>query len=556
MKSKIVLWGSNAQDEKILIAVALRAQDSKVEIRTYPEATATEEFYQQMMKEWRDGEGFELPEPLTHFERELSVSESILPDDLKPERADVVQRAQAEWHFLVLSEKLRVAYEAELAELKERVERVEAYDQSLWDTLKGFWDKLQNQSKERTLSKEHADVLRDNTNVLFARLKEFRSKMDQEFNKVSKDVRDGFMAAFQEIEKKLHEGGRLAPLFDELKRLQEKYKGSRLSREHGNQVWDRLNVTFKAVKDKRFGSKPGGDTSTGGATAGDSQVDRLGRRSDGLRDAIDRMERSIRRDRQELDFQHHKIDTTDGQLEAQIRKAKTIMIEERVRSKEEKLAEMKATQNDLDKRLESQKEREARFAAREAAKKKIVGGIKSGNAPVVPVTEGHTEPEAEVPEVEAQQTPAAVEPEFVTVEAQQAPAVEPEPAVMEEPQAPAIEPEPLAAVAEEKTESILSAAGSLLSESLGDVMDTVKAISSVIGDKIGEAIEDLKETIDAAQERMEQNAEPEAPAAEPEPEAPASMDAVAEPEVPAAELETDEPELVDADGTPSAKNDE
>ncbi|MFQ5447026.1 MAG: hypothetical protein ACE5FF_08830 [Saprospiraceae bacterium] len=96
MKSKIVLWGTNAQDEKILVAIALRAEENRVDIWTFPESVATEDFYQQMMKEWRDGAGLELPEPNTHLERELSVTEGLLPEDIKVERTDVVQRAQTE----------------------------------------------------------------------------------------------------------------------------------------------------------------------------------------------------------------------------------------------------------------------------------------------------------------------------------------------------------------------------------------------------------------------------------------------------------------------------
>ncbi|MBI5916581.1 MAG: SUMF1/EgtB/PvdO family nonheme iron enzyme [Bacteroidetes bacterium] len=76
------------------------------------------------------------------------------------------------------------------------------------------------------------------------------------------------------------------------------------------------------------------------------------RRYDGLISAIEKMEQSIGRDKNDLDFQRHKIDTTDGQLEAQIRQAKIVMIEERLSSKEEKLAEMNVTKEGLEKRLD------------------------------------------------------------------------------------------------------------------------------------------------------------------------------------------------------------
>ncbi len=351
MKTKLVLWGTNAQEERILIALELLTEDNFVNIYTFPESVATEEFSQQMLDVWRDGGEVPFPEGYTTDKRELTITEDLLPEGISAERGDIVQRAQTEWHFMVLSTKLNQAYTAELDELCERIEQLERYDAGVWESLKGFWQKVQVQVRDRNLLKDHANELRDTTNELFSRMKKLRSRLDEEFQKLSKKNHDKFHGLLEEVENRIQEGQRLQNIFEELKSLQRQFRDSKLTRDHRSKVWERLDAAFKTVKEKRFGP---------GANEDRSPLDRLKRRYDGLLAAIEKMERSIQRDREDLDFQNRKIANSDGQLEAQIRQAKIKMIEERIRSKEEKLSEMHSTKNDLEDRLEKQKDKEAK----------------------------------------------------------------------------------------------------------------------------------------------------------------------------------------------------
>lgn len=368
MKTKLVVWGSNAQEEKVLIALELLTDSSEVNVYTFPASVATEDFYKVMMEEWRVDKPVAFPAGYTTQVSPLSITERLLPEGLKADKEDLIVRAQTEWHFIVLSDKLNQSYKAELEELRDRIEKLSTYDAGLWEELKGFWSKVQAQLRDRNLFREHADMLREMTNALFAEMKQLRTKMDEEFKQKSEAHRAQFMEQLAQIEAKISKDERLRGVFDELKKMQTALNKARLTKEHRNRVWERLDAAFKNVKEKRFGPDAGNDR---------SPLERLQKRYKGLLSAINKMESSVKRDEDELKFQRRKIERTDGQLEAQIRQAKLAMIEERIRSKGEKLTDMLKIKGELEQKLEAlakkeaarqQKEQEAQ--ARQAAEKK------------------------------------------------------------------------------------------------------------------------------------------------------------------------------------------
>jgi len=289
MKTKVVLWGENAKNEKVLVALELRT--------------------------------------------------------------DVINRAQTEWHFMVLSNKLSKAYANELEDLKELVGKADNFQQDTWDRLKEFWGKVQGQVQERNLFRGHADELRDETNKLFEAMKGMRKKLDEEFRGKSTEAMGTFMGMIDKVEAKAKEGGRLRPLFDELVEVQRKYRESKnMTRDHRNKVWAKLDGAFKEVKGKLFGDQ--GDRNK---NQGNSPSARTQRRLDGLLNAIEKMERSMHRDQDDLEFQNRRIKNSDGQLETQIRQAKLKMIEERFNSKGEKLKDMHKTKAELEERIVKEK---------------------------------------------------------------------------------------------------------------------------------------------------------------------------------------------------------
>jgi hypothetical protein len=441
MKTKIVLWGTSDTDGRVLVALELRAEANKVDIYTFPSAIANEAFTTQMMEQWRNGEAVAFPEGYKHVERELAMADSILPDNIKAERTELINRAQTEWAFIVLSSKLSQAYRSELEDYKDKVEKMTAYDGSMWDNLKGFWDKVQEQVRERSLSREHADLLRDGINDLFTKLKDMRTALSNEFEQKSATVHTEFMATLNDIEERIKANPKSSSIFEDLKALQAKFKTVRMTKEHNNQIWARIDDSFKAAKTGRFGEQPAGQQQTF-ATASE----RIQNRLDGLNAAIGKMEYTLRRENEELDFQKKKIATTDGQLEAQIRQAKMRIVQERVASIEEKLKGMYETRTEVEKSLAAAQEKDAKRVEKPA------------------------------PAVATTVAPAATVAAAVVVEE-----------VINE--APAVTEEVKATIAEEAPKSFVETA----EEAIQDTVDTVLATAEVIGEKIEDFIEDLTE---------------------------------------------------------------
>ncbi|MFZ1678670.1 MAG: hypothetical protein WAT91_15420 [Saprospiraceae bacterium] len=465
MKTRIVMWGNNEKDQKVLIAISLKAEDNVVDLYTFPFETTSEEFYNLMLNEWRESHEVPFPEGYTHTERPLTASDNILPENLKVDRPDIIQRAQTEWHFLVLSNKLYHSFLSELEDIKDKIKGATSYKNQLWEEMKESWEKIQKNIFDKTLLREHGQQLREMTNDIFTQLKNMRKDMDSEVDRVSHEFADKFNTKLDEVELKIKNGLGLQPLFNELKKLQQEFKDADLSRNDRSKIWKRIDAAFKQVKEKKFGEKNTKDTSA---------LDRLSRRYEGLLSAIEKMDKSIKRDDKDKSFQDDRIANTEGQLEAQIRMAKLKMIDERINSKNEKLAEMQKTKVELEERinrekkfLEDQKKHQTMKVelneAKESVKQKIAETI-----------------HAQADNLDADALGKAAE-----------------------------------AIAEGKAkkqknkpkESLIDAVSVTLGETIVDLGDNLGAIASVVSDKIEDAVRDLntqaKEKMDDIKEKLD-----------------------------------------------------
>jgi len=446
MKNKLAVWGTKADNERVLVALELQAETSKVNLYLFSEAILEEPFIKFMLHEWRDSpKANEFPEGYEVMVRDLSVTEGLLPDDIKVTRTDLVLRAHTEWQFAVLSAKMLEAYRQELAEFKEKVAALTDYDNGLFDNLRAFWDKVQSQSRERNLVREHADELRDGANELFENMKEMRKRMNSAFDNASKSAYVSVGNTLAEVEKKIVEGGiKFNVLFAELSQIQREYHKSQMSNEHRNKLWNRLDKAFKALKERQFGPQ---------ANAG-TPVERNEKRLSGLEDVMKRVEYSIKRDEEELVFQQEKVNTSEGQLEAQIRMAKIKMIGERITVARVRLEEITATRKGIQNTVNSMQEKEARIAARKAE----LEAIEVKKAAIKSEIEAETHAKAEAAQ---SNTPA-------------------------------------------EEEGFFENAATMIGDMLVDALDTVKAVASVASERAEDALEKAKVAANKAADKAEE----------------------------------------------------
>jgi len=511
MKRKIVLWGTNEKEEKILVALHLQDKEGVVKLYTFSEEQATEDFYNQMLNKWRENQEVEFPEGHTVQERPLNISDSILPDEIKVGRADIISRAQTEWHFVVLSAKLYEMYRTELEDLSDTIENLKEYDNKVWNEMRNFWSKVQEQVIEKNLFRDHASNLKSKTNKLFDRLKAMKKEVEAQYSENSKKYKETIMTELADIEARIEKGLGLKPIFEELKTLQGKLRGMKFTKKDRDQVWNKLDGAFKVVKEKRFGDK-------GNNKGGNNAVGRHQRRYDGLINAIQKMEKSINRDKEDQKYQNRKIETTDGQLEQQIRQAKIKMIDERVKSKEIKLEDMYKTRTELEARIAKEKakaEKQAKMqAAKAEAEAKIAAKVKESAESAADSADKLTEAAAKIAEGKKAKTktppPVELPKEEKTETAEKAEELKEEPKVEDtKGDEPKVEdPKEEAPKEEEKSnETILGALAATVGEALGevgealeDVVDTVKAVAEVVEDKIEDAVEDFKEKVNNEEE--------------------------------------------------------
>lgn len=362
MKTRFALWAiMPAKEEeqaevKRLVALELRPNDDQYDVWIFDEANSSEENSQKLNSTWAKNKGkdVELPtDTAQHQAKPLRASEEFLFGGFEPEQKDMASRIVTEWLFICASHKAFLNYCSEIEELKQRITNLNSYDRTLFEELKTFSTRVQEQVQEKNIFKEQADKLRETINLLFDDLKLLRAEQESSMNEEFKKAMAIITAKLDSLEEQLNSGkANLTAHFNELKEAQVQMHELKLGRDNRKLIIERLDTLFNKNKELRFGNK----TKEGGAPSNhkpnESFADHLAKRIEGLQKAIDSMQESVDRDLNENENLEKRIKSGNAtQMEAQLRQAKASLVQERVKSKQLKLDDMNATMQDLQKQF-------------------------------------------------------------------------------------------------------------------------------------------------------------------------------------------------------------
>jgi len=334
MKDRIVIWGQDEKDTDVLIAIRLLQNSDIIKIWTFPKKGIDETFVDALFKDWKDGAEDNFPQPFTLIERGIT-EENMLPEGIKTPKTDVIKIAEQEWRVRVLSFRLYEHIKQQIEQLKVRVSNLSVYSKDVWEEAKDVSRSIKENTLDRNIKREQTTELRKGIDEVFDQMKKLQNAEQAKYLEASKNNMVAIRTKVSEVLEKIGTERHTKKLWDKLLAYQQEAKGQEMTPRDRNALRLNFNEAFSALK----------------ADIQSNVGNRLNSRINGLKGAIEKMETSIKRDKDNIAYQSGRINkNSTTQLEYQLRSAKLKLIEDRIQSKEQKLHNMYLTLKDLEKK--------------------------------------------------------------------------------------------------------------------------------------------------------------------------------------------------------------
>ena len=353
MNTRLVLWGEIGTDRKALIAIHLDEETAKIHIHAFPKEEVTKEIQDAVFVEWKNGGEFTFPENAIHWEIDAN-SDTILPEEVKVDRLDVVLQSQHKWGKKLMSSKINQLLSDEVKLLEEKASVVAEYDQSLWDKAKAQWEKIASYQKKNEISWEQTTVLKDKINSIFEALKAVKRINNENEDQANAVLVKKYYKRIEDLQSKLIYSDQWKFIFEELKKIQTELKDAAIRWNHKRTIYNQVNAIFDDLRKYRM-------TEIVSKTQG--RIAQLTKILDGLKD-------SIKRDNESYQMQVEKMQHyTRGKLSVDELKSRFGDILSRTKEKETKAEGIKQTiaqlKADIEKEKKQQQEREEQRIKRE-----------------------------------------------------------------------------------------------------------------------------------------------------------------------------------------------
>ncbi len=348
MNTRLVLWGEIGTDRKALVALYLDEEAAKIHIYALPKDEVTKEIQDTLFVEWKNGGDFSFPDNALHWEIDAN-SDSILPEEVKVERVDIVLQSQHKWGKKLMSSKINQLLTDEVRLLEEKTAVLAEYEQSAWDKAKTQWEKIASYQKKNEISWEQTMVLKDKINAIFETLKAIKRINNENEDQANSVLLKKYENRIEELQSKLIYNDQWKYIFDELKKIQAELKDANIRWNHKRNIYNHINAVFDDLRKYRM---------TELVSKTQDRISQLTKILKGLKDSIARDNESYQQQVEKM--QHY----TRGKLSVEELQQRFGNILERTKEKELKaegiqqtIVQLKA-QIDKEKKLHEEREQQ------------------------------------------------------------------------------------------------------------------------------------------------------------------------------------------------------
>ena len=339
MNTRLVLWGKIGTDRKALIALYLEEAAAKIHIYAFPKDEVSKEIQDALFVEWKNGGDFSFPENAHHWEIDAN-SDSILPEEVKVERVDIVLQSQHKWGKKLMSSKINQLLTDEVKLLEEKTAVLAVYEQSAWEKAKAQWEKIASYQKKNEISWEQTMVLKDKINAIFETLKAIKRIDNENEDQANTVLIKKYEKRIEDLQSKLIYNDQWKHIFDELKKIQAEIKDAAMRWNHKRSIYNQINTVFDDLRKYRM---------TEVVSKTQERITQLTKILKGLNDSIDRDNESYRQQVEKL--QHY----TRGKLSVEELQQRFGNILERTKEKEAKADGIRQTIAQLKAQIEKEK---------------------------------------------------------------------------------------------------------------------------------------------------------------------------------------------------------